>query len=112
MSAGTNTAGTLGHDANAGRYKAALIPQYTPGADIGTYLLNLGKALQAAEAAKARTDRDIQRAFQVLNVGSTEATVLKDVTSDGTNFVRVYIPVRVFAIGATNTSNISGTNCT
>lgn len=111
MSSGTNTAGTLKHDQNALRYQAQTIPQYQPGQDIGTYLQRLGEALQAREAAVAGAMREGQRAFQTLGGQSVEVTVQQDTTTDGTNWTRVYIPIRVFAAGATNQSNISGTNC-
>lgn len=105
MSAGTNTAGTLQHDANALRFRAPEIPAEHQGTSLGRWMEQLGENL-------ARTLREGQRAFQTLSSGSVEVTVLKDFTSDGTNWTHVYIPIRVQAQGATNTSQISGTNCT
>lgn len=114
MSAGTNTANTLTHDLNAGRYQAVTIPQYHSGQDIGDYLMKLGAALQLAEAKRVTQATEIQRAFRTIGSGQVEVLVLKDWTASAsaTNITKTYIPVRVFAIGATNQSTISGSNCT
>lgn len=111
MSAGTNTAGTLPHDQNAGRFVAPTIPQYVKGTDPEQYLTQLGSAIADLVARLQTSHTEIQRAFRTQGQGSVEVTVVQDMNHDGTNWAKVFLPMRVQAKGATNTTTITGEAC-